>query len=407
MLLNIIKRSFINQKKAMAVMVVSVAVGTSIAASLLSLSFDISSKVLKELRSFGANITVQPKVTGLADIAGQKRYLREEDIVKAKTIFWRHNIVGVTPMLLVEDKELSATLLGTWYKKGLAIPGEKKEFETGVAVVMPWWNIEGRWPATDREILAGMGIAERLKLRTNDTIRVKGKEFTIAGIASTGGKEDDMLIGDLATVQKLSGLEGKISKAFVSAMTTPMDEFAYKDPATMTKKEYEKWYCTGYVTSISKQIEEVFAGSTARPVWTVAETEGKVLNRLNMLIYLLTAASLISAALGVSTTMIMSLLRRSDEVALMKAIGADSLKITVIFLTEALIIGISGGMIGYLVSLGISGYIGITVFGAALQQKAFLFPASIGVSVAISLLGVYLPIRRALSIRPAVVLKGG
>ncbi len=398
-----------NQKKAMAVMVVSVAVGTAIAASLLSLSFDIAAKVSKELRSYGANIVVQPKVTGLAGLSGQKRYLREQDVVKAKTIFWKHNILGVVPILTVPDEKLAAVVLGTWYHKTLPVPGEKNGFDTGISSVMPWWSIDGAWPQGDEEVLAGVSLAQKRGLKLHDTVTVLGRRLKISGILTTGGKEDDMVVGELASVQRLSGLEGKLSQVFVSALTTPMDAFAYKDPNTMTKKEYEKWYCTGYVTSIAKQLEEenVFAGSIARPIWPVAETEGRVLNRLEMLIGLLTAVSLLAAALGVSTTMIMSLLRRIDEVALMKAIGADRISTVTIFMTEALLIGLAGGIIGYFLSLGISQYLGYEVFGAALEQKSILFPISVSVSVLISMMGVYLPIRRALSIKPAIVLKGG
>ena len=39
----------------------------------------------------------------------------------------------------------------------------------------------------------------------------------------------------------------------------------------MTATEYEKWYCTGYATTIAKQLEEVFHGSRARPIWQVAQ----------------------------------------------------------------------------------------------------------------------------------------
>lgn len=407
MLFNIIKQSFLNQKRAMAVMIVSVTIGTALAAALLALSFDISSKVSKELRSFGANIIIQPKVTGLAGVSGQKRYLREEDMVKAKTIFWRHNVLGIVPFLLVRDEVLGVNVLGTWYRKILPVPGEKKGLETGAAAVMPWWSIEGAWPSRGDELLLGAGLAGRLGKKIGEPVTVGGRRFRISGILNTGGKEDDMFIGELATVQKSYGLEGMVSQAFVSALTTPMDAFAYKNPDTMTKNEYEKWYCTGYVTSIAKQLQEAFAGSTARPIWPVAETEGKVLGRLNLLIYLLTAVSLLAAALGVSTTMIMSLLRRTDEVALMKAMGADRMRTVLIFCTEAVIIGFAGGIAGYLLSLGISGYLGQRVFGAGLEQKGILLPISIGVSILISLLGVYLPIRRALAIKPAVVLKGG
>ena len=407
MLFSILKRSFMNQKKAMAVMVVSVAVGAAIAASLLSLSFDIASKVSKELRSFGANIIIQPKVSGLAGVSGQKRYLREEDLPRAKTIFWKHNIAGIAPVLTFRDEALGVTVLGTWYQHLVPAPGEKRGFETGAASVMPWWSIDGAWPAREYEILAGAGLAGQRGLKRGDRVQVRGRAFTISGILTTGGKEDDMLVGELSAMQRVAGLPGKISQVYVSALTTPMDEFAYKDPDTMTKKEYEKWYCTGYVTSIAKQLEEVFAGSSARPIWPVAETEGKVLNRLELLIVLLTAVSLLSAALGVSTTMIMSLLRRTEEVALMKAVGANRMQTAVIFLSEALIIGLIGGCTGYLLSLGISGYLGYAVFGTALEQKGILLPVSMGASVLIAVMGVYLPIRRALAIRPAVVLKGG
>ena len=396
-----------NQKKAMAVMIVAVAIGTAIAASLLALSFDISSKVSKELRSFGANIVVQPKLTGLAGVSNQKRYLREEDIVKAKTIFWRHNIMGVVPQLLVRDEQKGITVLGTWYQKILPVPGEKKGFDTGAAVVMPWWSLDGQWPRAENEMLAGSGIAERNGLKPGRQVMVMGRSFIISGILTTGGREDDMFIGELAVVQRLAGLPGKVSRVFVSALTTPMDDFAYKDPATMTRKEYEKWYCTGYVTSISKQLEEVFAGSAVRPIWPVAETEGRVLNRLELLIVLLTAVSLLAAALGISTTMIMSLLKRTEEVALMKGLGANTIQTVTIFLSEALLVGLAGGVVGYLLSLSISSYLGHQVFGAALEQKGILLPISIGVSELISAMGAYLPIRRALRIRPAVVLKGG
>lgn len=174
-------------------MIVSVAVGTALAASLLALSFDISSKVSKELRSFGANIIIQPKVSGLAGISGQKRYLREEDMVKAKTIFWRHNILGIVPFLVIHDDTLDVNLLGAWYRKTLPLPGEKKGFETGAASVMPWWSIDGAWPSRDDEILAGTGLADRLKKKAGDSVAIRGRKFRITGIVNTGGKEDDML----------------------------------------------------------------------------------------------------------------------------------------------------------------------------------------------------------------------
>ena len=412
MLFNIMKRSFANQKKAMALMIVSIAVGTALAASLITLSFEIEGKVSKELRSFGANIIVEPKVEGLADISGQKRYLRSEDIIKTKTIFWRHNIIGIAPFLEADARlagkgdAVDVKVIGSWYARELPLPGENKTFPAGIKTVSPWWSLSGTWPNDAEGMVIGASLASQLGVRPGDMLTVDGKEVTVSGILETGGVEDGQAFMDLEAVQATKGLEGKVSRLYVSALTTPMDAFAYKDPATMSKAEYEKWYCTGYVTSIAKQVEEVFAGSRVKPIWQVAETEGKVLERLRILIYLLCAATLTASAIGVSTTMIMTLLRRIEEIGLMKALGAHRGKVITIFLSEGMVIGLIGGILGYLLSIGAAQFIGVKVFHTGLEQRAILFPIALINALVIVVAGTILPIRRALSIRPSVVLKG-
>lgn len=412
MVFRILKNSFSKQKKAMAVMVISVAFGTALVASLLTISFEIGGKVAKELRAFGANIIVEPKVEGIAGLSGQQRYLREADIQRIKTIFWRHNIIGMAPFLETRVKlknnpgAKDTALIGTWFEKELPLPGEAKTFAAGVKTVSPWWDIQGAFPKDNLSVLAGSSIAERMKIKKGDTVTIGNSLFLVSGILTTGGVEDEQVFALLSAVQEMQGLTGKVSRILVSALTTPMDSFAYKDPLTMTKTEYEKWYCTGYVTSIAKQVEEVTAGSKAKPVWQVAETEGKVLKRLNLAIYLLCLISIVSSAIGVATTMVTSLLRRVEEIGLMKAMGADNLKIIFLFLSEGAVIGTGGGLVGLLLSYFASRYIGLKVFDAVLTQTSILIPLSLGSALLISVTGTLLPIIRALKIKPAVVLKG-
>ena len=410
MLLALLKQSFTKQKRAMALMIISVAMGTAVSSSLITISLDIKSKVSQELRSFGANITLEPKVEGLADLAGQRRFLREKDLPKAKAIFWRHNIVGIAPYLesrlrlSYEGNEREVEGFGTWLRRGLPLPGSEATFEAGALTVSAWWEVRGEEPS-EGAVVIGHSLAFEMGISEGETVLIDGKDYTVSGTLMTGGPEDRKVFMDLAAMQALKGHPGALSRVQVSALTTPMDDFAYKDPKEMSTQEYEKWYCTGYVTSISKQLEEVFKGSRAKPIWHVAETEGQVLGRLSVLVYLLTAASLIAAALGMSTTMAASLLRRLDEVGLMKALGADFPGITIIFMSEAFVIGLTGGLIGYLISLGVSGYIGSAVFGGALSQKDLLLPVALLSAFGIAALGAMLPIRRALMVRPAIVLK--
>lgn len=412
MLIRFMKRSFLNQKKAMALMTVSVAVGTAMAASLITISLEIGGKVSRELRAFGANILIEPRVEGLADISGQKRYLRQEDIVKSKTIFWRHNIIGISPFL-VARAEVSANnraeqsdIIGTWHEKELPLPGEAKDFSVGTKTVFPWWNIKGNWPDAPDRIILGVSLAGRFGIKKGDSVLLNGKSFLVSGTLETGGREDDQVFMNLESLQEFMNMRGRVSRVFVSALTRPMDGFAYKDPETMSQLEYEKWYCTGYVTSIAKQLEEVFKGSTVRPIWHVAETEGKVLGKLKLLIYLLAFITLAASALGVSTTMITSLLRRVEEIGLMKAIGADSQKIITVFLSEGILIGFIGGVLGYALSVAAADYIGIKVFNTGFEHRSILFPVAIGSAIVISIFGAMLPITKALNIKPGIVLKG-
>lgn len=396
---------------AMALMIVSVSMGVAITASLVTISLDVKGKVSKELRAFGANIVVEPALEGFADIAGQRRYLMEEDIVKAKTIFWRHNIVGIAPFLegmmtlTHGDARRDVRTAGAWFDGSLPLPGEVGDFKVGISTVFPWWAVEGKAPL-GRSVLLGTSLASETAIKAGDEVFLDGKAFTVSGILSTGGKEDTGVMMDMDVMQEMTALEGRVSRVFVSALTTPMDDFAYKNPSTMSPKEYEKWYCTGYVTSISSQLQEVFSGSKAKPIWQVAETEGRVLERLSILIYLLSAFALVGSALGVSTTMIASLLKRVEEVGVLKSVGADSFRISLIFLSEAFIIGLAGGVVGYALSVAATGFIGVEVFDTVLTQRAMLFPVSLSSALFIALLGSFLPIRKALGIKPAVVLKG-
>jgi putative ABC transport system permease protein len=410
MLLGLLRQSFTNQKRAMALMVASVAMGTAISASLITISLDIRGKVSRELRSFGANIIIEPAVEGFADLAGQKRYIREEDFLKAKTIFWRHNIVGLAPFLEGETELLSGGVkkkvvsVGTWFKHELPLPGEDATFDAGVETVSPWWEVNGSPPVGNGALL-GVSLAGELGAEEGDEVLINGHVFRVSGTLSTGGKEDRRVFIDLHRMQSLLGRPGGVSRVLVSALTTPMDDFAYQDPKTMTKVEYEKWYCTGYITSIAKQLEEVFKNSRAKPVWQVAETEGRVMQRLSVLVYLLAASALFAGALGMSTTMAVSLLRRLDEIGLMKALGADSVRIITIFLSEAFVIGLVGGLLGYALSVSVSHYIGLKVFGAALADRGMLLPVSLLSAFLMAALGSLLPVRRALGVEPAVVLK--
>lgn len=418
-----VKGALIRQRGRFFLIALTVALGVSLAAAMLNVMFDVGDKVNQELKSFGANITVAPKnasllndVYGVGSDSGHKEYLNEEDLGKIKTIFWTNNIVAFTPMLngTVSVNGQNVNLTGTWFNYHMTLP-TGDAFDTGVEEMKSWWQIDGDWPKDNTDqVLIGQKLAESLQVKTGDTLsyrRADGTQgqFVIAGIVSGGGNEDNAILASLPVVQQALNLKGKVSEIEVSAITTPENDLARKaaaNPERLSQAEREIWYCTAYVSSIAFQIEEVVNNSSARPVRQIAESEGKILDKTQLLMLLITVLSLISAALGVSNLVSANVMERSREIGLMKALGAKNYEVILMILTETLIAGILGGIVGYFIGMGFAQVIGYTVFGSAIANNIIVVPIVGALMVAVILLGSVPAIRTLLSLQPASVLHG-
>ncbi|HBG05726.1 MAG: hypothetical protein A2075_06055 [Geobacteraceae bacterium GWC2_58_44] len=409
MLFRMLKNSFLKRPKAVFLVFLSIAMGAAVATAFLGIAGEVSHKMALELRSYGANILLEPSA-----VEGGG-FLREEDLPKIKTVFWKYNITGFTPYLFgvaefsAGGRRERGVVSGTWFSKQLEVPGEGSSVQ-GIKGIAPWWEVQGRWPEAADEAIVGAALARRLKLAPGAEVaalvRGRSQQFRVSGIVTTGGFEEEQLFAPLVTVQELLQQQGKVSRVLVSALTVPMDEFGKKDPALMTKDEFEKWYCTAYVTSIAKNVEEVMAGSRAKPIWQIASAEGALLTKLNSVMLLLTLLALGASATAVSTSLMASIAERSPEIALMKAVGADRFQITAIFIGETLIISVCGGVVGYLIGDQLAELISRLVFNSTIVSPLWLFPTALISAFVVALAGSVAPLRRALLIEPVRVLKG-
>ena len=183
--------------------------------------------------------------------------------------------------------------------------------------------------------MLGANVAARLGLKAGDTLTLVGPdeqaEVKVAGIYDAGGDEDDEIYAPLDLVQYLSDSEGKVATIEVSALTTPDNELAVraaKNPKALSSSDYETWYCTAYVSAICYQIEEAMTNASASAVRQVADSEGTILEKTQLLMLLITILSMIASALGISNLVMASVMERSKEIGLLKAIGAHDGSIT-------------------------------------------------------------------------------
>jgi putative ABC transport system permease protein len=418
------------QWKKMLMVAFTIALGSSLATAMLNVMFDVGDKINRELKTYGANINVLPRgasllgdLYGVSEGAGvSNKYLAESELGNIKTIFWAFNIVDFTPYLNVRAT-LSAPsaaarqevkLVGTWFDRHLELPtGES--LNTGIRNMKSWWDVRGRWlDGTDTAAaMAGKTVAARHNIAVGDTITLRAgtaqRDIVVAGIFNARGDEDDTVYVPLALAQDLTGRPGLVSSVEVSALTTPDNELsrrAAQDPKSLSIKEWETWYCTAYVSAICYQIDEVISDAVSKPIRQVAESEGVVLEKTQLLMLLITILSLAGSALGISNLVTASVMERSAEIGLLKAVGASDGPISLLVLVEILITGIAGGAAGYFAGLGFAQIIGQSVFNASIDIKPVVIPITAALVVVVTMAGSIPSIRFLLSLRPAEVLHG-
>ncbi|WP_298433598.1 ABC transporter permease [Geobacter sp.] len=426
-----LRQSFFRGRKRKALATLTIVLSASLITALMNVSIEVGDKMAREMKSYGANINMVPKSEAIPlEIGGvdynplkDRVFLNEADLPKVKEIFWHNNIVGFAPFLKTPvelNGKKGCSLIGTNFDRQVPIAGDE-EFRTGVKTVFPYWQVKGEWPAEEagtsgNGVLAGATLARELGVKPGDRLTVKaagdaGREesFVVTGILTTGGAEESALVAPLPAVQRLAGMEGKVQSLSVSALTVPEDKLSRKarqNNEALDSLEYDRWYCTAYVSSITHQIEEAIPNVTARPIWQVAAGEGAVVNKIQLLMIVVTIAAFIASGLGISSLMATTIMERSREIGLMKALGAADWEVYLLFLSESAFVGVLGGLLGCVAGAGLSQVIGLSIFGSYVSFSPIVVPVNVAVSVLIALSGSLMPSRLITGLYPAEVLHG-
>jgi putative ABC transport system permease protein len=437
MFLRLVADSFTRRPRHKLLTGAALALGMAVATAALSVSLDVGDRLAHEFRSLGANLLVTPQADSLPlEIGGVDyrpvsagAYLPESDLPKLKTIFWHNNIIGFAPILEmpadfgVQENQATrwetrgkAQLIGTWAAHALRL-ADGSEFTTGVTRTNPWWKVDGRWFKEDaNECVVGTTLARRSKLGVGDPLYLSvrdpsktGQLFevcSITGLLSTGAAEDEAVVLPLARLQELSSKPGQYRQLYVSALTKPEDDFGRRDPGTMKPDELERWSCSPYVSSIAYSIRQVLPGSDVRVVRRVADGEGRVLTRVQTLLWLVTFAALLAAALAVGASSAASVMERRTEIGLMKALGAGSGMVGFLLAAEQLLLALVGGGVGYAFGTLLARLVGEKIFGAAPEPSLLVLLVILGLAATVTVLGSALPLRRASRYEPAPILRG-
>ncbi len=381
-----------------------IAIGIGTVVALLSLSGLIREEIGAQLDRFGANIIVLPQSNNLtldyggiavSGVSFDVQQLKSEDATQVRDIEYGYRLAVIAPKLLgaikIEDREV--LLAGVDFESELKLKR--------------WWHIVGNTPEKETDVLLGYEVARALSLIeltphtepavhsdehhgddahhpftiTRGRVQIAGREHRVTGVlAQTSGPEDRMIFGALAHVQSLLNKPAQLSLIEVSALC--------KD-------------CP--VGDIVAQIAARLPHAKVSAIQQSVRAREQTVERLTRFSAVVSFVVLAIGALMIFTTMMSSVIERTKEIGVLRAIGFRKSHIIKELMIEVATISIAGGLLGWTIGV-LASWLALPYFAETevhFNLNPTLALAAIAAGLVIGTLSSLYPILRASRLDPS------
>jgi len=325
----------------------------------------------------GSNITLTNQdAKAIANVAGVK-YVAPSVSQSYQIIYgnqnWKTTVQGTTPEFLAIRDYAMAT--GSFYSNS----DESSRARVAVLGQTVATNLFGNVSPLGKSIRIG-----KAPFRVIGVLAAKGQ-------SSMGQDQDDMIIIPLSTAQ-----DRLIGQTYVNSISVQV-----KDAASLDKAQADVTSLLRTRHHLAANVENDF---TVRNLTALMSTMQETTGTITLFLGAVAAISLLVGGIGIMNIMLVSVTERTREIGIRKALGAAYGNILLQFLIEAMVISVSGGMMG--IALGIAGARIISmVAGWNTVISSLAIAAAFGVSVVIGLFfGIY-PARKAALLDPIEALR--
>lgn len=350
-----LKRSISQRRGRFIISSAAVMLTVAVVTALITLSSGVRDKIGGELKQYGANMIVTHAAGGeIAETAARA-------------------LATLNPAV----KGSAMQLYDTVFVKGMAIEiiGVEPDKMSG-------YRVQGVLPLNENELMAGINLKDILHAVPGTALHFDhdGMNYTVTAFFEKGSDEDSFLVMPLETARKLT------KKSGVSAILLNVD--------------------SRYLKEAEESIRASHPSLQVKTLRQVAVAEENILSRIQLLMLLVTVVVLASSVIALGSTMGANVIERREEIGLMKSIGATQADIRRFFMAETALSGLAGSVAGYCAGIIAAEAVSRTAFGSFIPVHPLVVIVSVLLGLFIAIVSTYFPVRDAMKIVPAEILRG-
>jgi putative ABC transport system permease protein len=240
---------------------------------------------------------------------------------------------------------------------------------------------EGRFvrEIADDQVFVGADVAKLANIKAGDRTTLLGQAFTASSIVrATGTVDDGRVFAHLHTVQRLANKGQGVNVIEIMAC------------------------CEDAAGGLTTQLAEMFPDAKVVTITQVVDTQVAVNRLMTRLSYLFFAVLLVVGVASIAGTMFANVTERRREIGTLMALGATPSLVSRLFLGKALVVGLAGGVLGYLGGTSLAVALGPRWAGVPVQPLPLLAVVAVGLAGVVALVASYLPARRASLLDPCL-----
>jgi putative ABC transport system permease protein len=391
----LVLREIFERKSQLLTSFLAILLGITVIVSIKNITHYSEKAVALEMDSLGANVLVLPKSSTLQDYyaADMQGDTIPEEYVTRLAMSDLAGLDNLSPKL-----SLPVELQGKTFTLTGILP--KSEFQAKAA-----WSGAGIFSRpvgcgasvgmmgsedkktlarkrvidtlNDNEVLVGADVAGKLGLKEADTMDVLGRTFSVTAILpQTGTVDDARIFAHLHVVQDLSKKGPVINAIEVIGC------------------------CQEISNGLVDKINRLLPDAKVVTITQIAASQININRMMSNLSLMFLVIIIFVGGASIANYMYANVFERRREIGTLMALGANSGLVLRIFLLKALILGVAGGIGGYVIGTILAVVLGPKLAGVIVLPMPLLALLAVGVSVALALVASYFPARRAARLDP-------